>query len=724
MKNVTVAQHLWRSLKGNKVVTVSAVAVSLLSIPALFIAAVTQSPIVFGAALALAYLCEQYTRDRAATVLDFVGSGHVNMALRFAMRDASAVLLLATAASLSTGLLIGAVCAVTLTHMLRFGVSMLNAYITNRRKAIFLTRNIDLSALQIPDAPHRYLTAGGRRRLLHLPLFANVGAVVDAVIGTQFAALSGGAIGVVLGLVLFVPLAVHARRVRHLGDRARFKQVVLDELADYSPEVVLYFSHEPKVKDSAYQVNMWLSTLEKLRQRFIVLVREPQHVERISPTNAPIVCIPGGSDVVNFDLPSLKLALYPGNTGKNIHLLRNNALKHVFVGHGDSDKASSANPFCTVYDQVWTAGRAGRDRFHRAKAGVADERMIEVGRPQLDAINEQPRHRSKMFTILYAPTWEGWSNDMHVTSLQNMGLTLIEMLAKLDAPVRVIYKPHPLTGIRDKHTAAVNKGIRETLRDANLRRNDSPQYAGLFDEAHFSAARHHLGDLHRQIADLRKPSSGTDALQRARDNDHSDERLRTQLASLQADLVEAYWRKSPDWHHRTVKGATPHLYDCFAQADMLISDVSSVVSDFIATGKPYVICNPGDVDATTFRANNTAAGGAYILQSDCAELPRIVSDVRNGGPDPMAAERAVTRKYLLGPDSPPAQQRFAAAVDALTGSDSAAVPPQTSAHEPVTPQHRSVLRHENFIPAQQCLRRGRGDPGHGLGRQRHGYEWT
>jgi hypothetical protein len=33
-------------------------------------------------------------------------------------------------------------------------------------------------------------------------------------------------------------------------------------------------------------------------------------------------------------------------------------MKHVFIGHGDSDKQASFNPFSRVYDEVWVAGAA------------------------------------------------------------------------------------------------------------------------------------------------------------------------------------------------------------------------------------------------------------------------------------------------------------------------------------------------------------------------------
>ena len=92
---------------------------------------------------------------------------------------------------------------------------------------------------------------------------------------------------------------------------------------------------------------------------------------------------------MNMDLSTVRVALYAANVGKNIHMLRVPTMKHVFIGHGDSDKLASVNPFSKVYDEVWTAGRAGRDRYAIADVGVRDDDIVEVGRPQLAPIQNR-----------------------------------------------------------------------------------------------------------------------------------------------------------------------------------------------------------------------------------------------------------------------------------------------------------------------------------------------
>ena len=107
-----------------------------------------------------------------------------------------------------------------------------------------------------------------------------------------------------------------------------------------------------------------------------------------------------------------------------------------------------------------------------------------------------------------------------------------------------------------------------------------------------------------------------------------------------------------------ITGPRPTVYECFNQSDMLISDISSVVSDFVATGKPYMVTNPVGLADDDFRAKFPSAAAAYLIGPDCAGLADIGALAAGNGDDPLAEDRRKLRCYLLGPDSPVAQTRF------------------------------------------------------------------
>jgi hypothetical protein len=140
-----------------------------------------------------------------------------------------------------------------------------------------------------------------------------------------------------------------------------------------------------------------------------------------------------------------------------------------------------------------------------------------------------------------------------------------------------------------------------------------------------------------------------------------------------------------------VTGPRPTLYDCFDHADLLISDISSVVADFIASGKPYAVANPDGRDEAGFRAEFPTAAAAYLLDAGCAALPDVIAQATGPGPDRLAGARRELKDYLLGPDHPDALTRFSDAVEALatrgahpSGPTRAARPPEATptAHLP------------------------------------------
>ena len=69
---------------------------------------------------------------------------------------------------------------------------------------------------------------------------------------------------------------------------------------------------------------------------------------------------------MDFRMPTVRVAFYVANVGKNLHFLREPRIKHVFIGHGESDKVASINPFTKVYDEIWVAGRISRQRWAAA----------------------------------------------------------------------------------------------------------------------------------------------------------------------------------------------------------------------------------------------------------------------------------------------------------------------------------------------------------------------
>lgn len=79
-----------------------------------------------------------------------------------------------------------------------------------------------------------------------------------------------------------------------------------------------------------------------------------------------------------------------------------------------------------------------------------------------------------------------------------------------------------------------------------------------------------------------------------------------------------------------MRGAGVDLYELFDRADLLVADVSGVVPDFLASGKPYVLVDGEDLPPEEFRRRTPSAAGACVVGPGAAGLPAALADARGG----------------------------------------------------------------------------------------------
>ncbi|MEV6053960.1 hypothetical protein [Streptomyces sp. NPDC052107] len=646
----------------------TAAALMILGFPALMLAALVPSVPAFAALAAVTYLADHYLHRKGSYLINRLSKIRAGLSIRFLIRQLLLILLLARLSHADDLIFYGAVACFIAFYGLQAPHGALVTLIRNRRRMPVATRNIDLkSRIRIPDAPPRRLLDRSAEKMLHLDLFAVIGILISA--GQDAPAAPGFAgVGLTVGLgVLYVLVLVPYVRGRKIPPKAEVVLAAVDDwLAGYKPETVLYFSGS---KDSAYQVNMWLETMEQLDTRPLIILRERAILNNLAPTTVPVICVPGGVHLMNLDLSTVRVALYAANVGKNIHLLRVPTMKHVFIGHGDSDKLASVNPYSKVYDEVWTAGRAGRDRYAIADVGVRDDDIVEVGRPQLAPIQswqgvpDGPRGGAadgRCPTVLYAPTWEGWDGNPGNTSIVLAGETIVKKLVTANPPVRVLYKPHPFTGTVSKEAGAAHKRITALVEKAAAERAADSRFTA--DGTAMAQAKADLARIEARLAELAAAGGDKGDEAEATRDGVVDVAKHEEIARLRAEWNTAYWRSLPSYEHRVITGAEPRLYDCFNVSDAMVSDISSVVSDFIASGKPYAVTDSGELGHEEFKRQNTAVRAAVILSNDAGELGGLLDAVRDPSADPLRDARKELKRYLLGPDEPTSIVQFNAAV--------------------------------------------------------------
>jgi len=481
--------------------------------------------------------------------------------------------------------------------------------LSERVEPRIFTRNLDVADPPLP-------------RIIRL-IASGVGmAIIELVfIGAAVLTIDNGYIAWATGLAVVLLTAVLALVTEYVtnGIGTAFRNNALlsvqNAIVDQHPEVALFVGGGRV--ESTYQVESWLSTIEQLEEPAVAIVRSINVYEALGPTSVPIVALGDAQDLMTLDLSTLRATLFIANTGDTIHLLREQNPMSAFIGHGDSDKNSSFNPFTKVYDEVWVSGQAGADRYERAEIGVHPEQFVHVGRPQLDAIDTGalatlPADRIK--TVLYAPTWEGWNTTQEYSSLLKQGPVIVRQL--LNEPnIRLIYKPHPFTGIRSPQARAAHAKIMNLLKASKSEKATAPP---------------------QRMSKERRGGNGA-----PKSSLESTDRI-------QRFGTDFFTQCDPSASIAINRNSDVSLFSCFEYSDALITDVSSVVSDFVALDRPYAICDTIGMGEARFVEEYPSAGGGIVIDTEGTGLAELIGVVAGSEEDQRADDRAQLRTYLIG----------------------------------------------------------------------------
>jgi CDP-glycerol glycerophosphotransferase (TagB/SpsB family) len=342
----------------------------------------------------------------------------------------------------------------------------------------------------------------------------------------------------------------------------------------YAPEFVIYTAFP---EDASYQVTMWLPYLARTGRKFVVITRDEEPAKALAAlVDVPVLCCRSIEEVEAALVPSLTTVFYVNASSGNGHMVRHSHLSHVFLGHGDSDKATSSNPTHAMYDVLFVAGHAAIERYAAHGVHIPRDRFAIVGRPQVEGVlrTDQPiaelaRSRpSGELAVLYAPTWRGAVDETAVYSLPHGEGIVRGLLAK---GARVIFRPHPFT-YRDEADVLLVQRIWAIL-----------------EEDRAGTGRQHV------------------------------------------------WGEDAE--------TAMSIFDCFNASDAMVSDVSSVVSDYLYSGKPFALYSPG-LTPDAFLADFPVARAAYRLAGDLSNLDLILELTLSSDPD--RAARQVMREAYLG----------------------------------------------------------------------------
>ena len=407
--------------------------------------------------------------------------------------------------------------------------------------------------------------------------------------GAPLADCQNGHVSVASDLRAARKVLQNALRSRRNRRAVTERQEQAEQPAQGRIRIAVYFAD---TRVNLYQIRQWYSTLAELDETYpvAILTRSPgATLTLMDESPVPVIYRRRVTDIEQFvDEQDIRIVFYVNQNTKNFQMFRYGRMWHVFINHGESDKMYMTTNQFKAYDYAFVAGQAALDRLSR-KLWDYDlvRKAIPIGRPQADHFaGEVPYPDDDRTVVLYAPTWEGDRPAAAYGSIASHGVALAN--AVLASPAhRLVYRPHPRSGVIDREYRAANERIIAAIAEANSR----------------DSSAHHVFDNGPELG----------------------------------------WQ--------------------LAAADVAVTDISAMIYDRLATGRPIIVARPASPDAEVDEDGFLGAA-QWLLAEDA---PDVVAAVDRALNDPEA--RGVLDYWAerhFGDTSPgAATRRFHEAVDAL-----------------------------------------------------------
>ncbi len=236
-----------------------------------------------------------------------------------------------------------------------------------------------------------------------------------------------------------------------------------------SIQIAVYFAD---TKVNLYQVRQWYAPLAELATTWpvAIIARSPSTVLALwDEAPVPALYLRSVADLEHFvHEQDIRIVFYVNQNARNFQMFRYGRMWHVFINHGESDKMYMTTNQFKAYDFSLVAGDAAIERLsHKLWDFDLKRRAIPIGRPQADHLEgDLPYTPDERTVVLYAPTWEGDRAAAAYGSIASHGVSLATAL--LASPKhRLVYRPHPRSGVADPAYKAANETIIAAIAKAN-----------------------------------------------------------------------------------------------------------------------------------------------------------------------------------------------------------------------------------------------------------------
>lgn len=272
--------------------------------------------------------------------------------------------------------------------------------------------------------------------------------------------------------------------------RRRNREMLFDALESHEPMSegkfvgAIYF---PDTARNLYQIRQWYEPMRELAQQYplFIICRSAKAARIIlEESGMPVFFARWIREVEEYiGKEPIKIVFYVNQNMKNFQMIGYPSPAHVHISHGESDKISMASNHLKAYDYAFIAGDASFDRITRNVINIDPNKLVKIGRPQVDVEKPGPElPQDDRTVVLYSPTWEADRPGMAYGSVLSHGEDILASLLA-NRQYRVIYRPHPRTGSIDSAYKAAHIRLTKMIKAANAADPDA----------------HHLADTESQF---------------------------------------------------------------------------------------------------------------------------------------------------------------------------------------------------------------------------------
>ena len=169
-------------------------------------------------------------------------------------------------------------------------------------------------------------------------------------------------------------------------------------------------------KNGLNHLRYWVPEFIKAQVKFSILVRNVELL-RLVQREYRLVNVLLAKSALDIEATLTKFTSLKANPANNIHVLRFNEYKHIFLGSENSDRDAQVTKVLRAYDELWLSSQSSVDKL-KSKINIEDLTIKKIGKPQFRKMQDSVDKKNQKTVLLLVSSQKNvYSNNNILTQL-------------------------------------------------------------------------------------------------------------------------------------------------------------------------------------------------------------------------------------------------------------------------------------------------------------------